>query len=54
MCLILYWHKETKLWEALLQASADLVFCFRPGGHGSQFLALKFGRPGLCCESCLK
>ena len=54
ICLILYWHKDTELFQALLQASADLVLFFRPGGQGSSFLAMKFGRPGLCCKNSLR
>jgi hypothetical protein len=54
VCLIIYWHKDTELYQAMLQASADLVLCFRPGGQGSSFLAIKFGRPGLCCKNSLR
>ena len=53
VCLIMFWHREDKsMFEALLQASADIIICFRSCGQGSNFLALKFGRPGLSCESC--
>jgi len=54
VCLIIYWHKDTELYQAMLQGSADLVLCFRTGGQGSSFLAMKFSRPGLCCKNSLR